>query len=105
MTTPAYLIAQIDVKNLDRYLEEYGFPVLEQLKAEGAEVLVGAPDATVLEGEWSGNWTVVIRFPDEDRARRWYESPRYAPLKAARIGRLTNAGNVVLARGFEPPPR
>ena len=103
MAEPAYFLAQIDVKEYDRYVAEYGLPLLGRLREVGGEVLVATKDAEVIEGEWSGNWTVVIRFPDAESARRWYESPEYAPLKRARVEELTHGGNIVLAPGLALP--
>lgn len=104
MADAFYLLAQIDVKDYDRYVAEYGFPLLAQLDQADAEVLVAARDAEVLEGEWSGNWTVVIRFPDAATAHAWYASPAYAPLKRARVEELSRGGNVVFVSGAPTAP-
>ena len=101
---PVYVVARIDVKDQQTYMEEYGVPVLNQLAEAGAEVLVGSADAEVLEGEWPGNWTVVIRFPNAETASRWYNSREYAPLKSARIEQLSNSGSIVLVPGFNAEP-
>lgn len=98
MSQPAYLIAQLDVPNLERYLNEYGRPVFSQLSELGAEFLVTSP-AEILEGEWLGNWTVIIRFPDWMTAVEWYNSEEYAPLRNMRIQELTSGGNMVLFLG------
>jgi uncharacterized protein (DUF1330 family) len=74
MAQPGYLIAQIDVPNIDVYFEKYATPTITQLEAAGAEILVATPNATTLEGEWSGNWTVMNRFPSVEVAQKWYES-------------------------------
>lgn len=102
MPQPGYVIGQISVDDLDVYLEKYGQPVGAQLAAAGAEILVASPDATPLEGAWSGNWTVVLKFPSLEAARAWYESPEYAPLKRLRMEELTSGGNIALASGFDP---
>jgi uncharacterized protein (DUF1330 family) len=60
------------------------------------------PAPKVLEGEWGGNWTVVIRFPSKVVAEEWYNSPEYQPLKELRIDDLTEGGSVVLVDGFDP---
>ena len=48
MSKPVYLVAQIDVKDYESYLSEYGFPLLEQLAEVGAEVLAADPSVDVL---------------------------------------------------------
>ena len=102
MSQPAYLLGQINVVDLPKYREEYARPVLAQLTSIGAELLVSSPDAETLEGEWSGNWTVLIRFPSWETAVEWYQSADYAPLMRARIQDLTDAGNLVLMPGRDP---
>ena len=101
MTQPVYLMAQIDVKDHQAYLEEYGMPVLDQFTEAGAEVLVATPDRQVFEGEWPGNWTVVVKFSSAEAATNWYNSVEYTPLKEARIEQLTNGGTVVMVPGFD----
>ena len=48
MTEPFYAIAQIDVKDYEAYVSEYGSPVFEQLQKAGAEVLVAVSAPTTL---------------------------------------------------------
>jgi uncharacterized protein (DUF1330 family) len=102
MTRPAYLIGQINVKDHPQYIDEYGRFVLAQGRRAGAEFLVATPDALTLEGEWSGNWTVVIRFPSSEAALGFYRSEEYAPLRQARVERLTDGGNLVMVEGLAP---
>jgi uncharacterized protein (DUF1330 family) len=102
MSQPAYLIVQLNVKDFPQYREQYGKPVVAQLTKLGAEFLVTSPHAETLEGEWSGNWTVLIRFPSWETALEWYKSADYAPLKRARIQELTDGGNLVLLPGRDP---
>lgn len=102
MSRPSYLIAQIDVDNHKLYFNEYGKPVVEQFKKEGAELLVATRNAKALEGEWHGNWTVIVKFPNAKAANSWYNSSAYAPFRQARIENLSTSGNIVLVPGSEP---
>ena len=81
MDESVYMMAQIDVKDYRAYMEEYGMPVLNQFVEAGAEVLVASADAEVFEGDWPGNWTVVVKFDNAEAATSWYNSVEYAPLK------------------------
>jgi len=101
MSQPGYLIAQINVKDYPQYIDEYGLPVFALGSKNGAEFLVATPEAKTLEGEWSGNWTVVIRFPTAESALTFYNSAEYAPLREARMNKLSNGGNLVIAEGFD----
>jgi len=85
MIQPVYMMAQIDVKDHQAYVEEYGMPVFYQFTEAGAEVLVASREVQVFEGEWSGNWTVIAKFPSAEAATNWYNSLEYALLKKARI--------------------
>ena len=98
---PAYLIGRINVKDHADYMNRYAMPVLEQFKAAGAEILVATPQPEVLEGEWKSNWTVLVRFPSMEAARKFYHSDEYAPFRALRINELTNEGTALLVEGFD----
>ncbi len=74
---PAYLVAQLNITDLQTYMQEYGMPVFPQLIAAGGEVLVATPEAQVLEGSTDATWSVVVRFPDMDALNGWYSSNEY----------------------------
>ncbi len=74
-----YLIAQIDIHDRDEYRKHLdGFDEI----FEGYKGMIMAVDEEpiLLEGEWPFTRTVLIRFPDETEARRWFESPEYRKL-------------------------
>ncbi len=102
MDSPVYMIATIDVKDHQKYLEEYGIPVGEMFAEIGAEILVATPEAKVLEGEWQGNWTVVVKLPDAGAIHRLYDSDKYAPFRKARIEELTHHSTLAVFPGFQP---
>lgn len=101
MASPAYMIATIDVKDYQKYLEEYGMPVGEMFAAAGAEILVATEKAEVLEGEWAGNWTVVVKLPSADVAHQLYHSAQYAPFRKARIEKLANKSTLAVFPEFD----
>jgi uncharacterized protein (DUF1330 family) len=102
MGKEVYFLGQIDVKDFEAYMSEYGMTVVEQLMKAGAEVLVGSPEVEVLEGEWPGCWTVLFRFPSIEAAKGWYDSEEYEPFKQLRIQKLTNFTNAALLPSFDP---
>lgn len=62
---------------------EWGPEIIEYLKKiddtlvpHGGAFLIHGSMPEVLEGELPGQ-VVVIRFPDMDKARAWYDSPAY----------------------------
>ena len=104
MAESVYMMARIEVRDHETYIEEYGLPVLNQFIEAGAEVLVASADAEVFEGSWPGNWTVVVKFPSAEAATRWYNSEEYAPFKTVRIEQLSKSGSVVMVPGFNGVP-
>lgn len=74
---PAYLVAQLNITDLQTYMQDYGMPVFPQLIAAGGEVLVATPEAKVLEGGTDATWSVVVRFPDMNALNGWYSSEEY----------------------------
>ena len=100
---PVYMIAQIQIEDQEKYFSEYGTAVFPIVMGTGAKVLVAAPAVNTLEGEWNGNWTVVIEFPSEEAALDdWYNSDAYASVRELRFA-TTSLNNLVIAPGFVPP--
>ena len=102
MADAVYLVAQIQVKDYEQYMAEYAAPTLDLIQRFGGEVLAATPDARALEGDWYGNWTVILRFQSADAARSFMEAPEYAPLRQARVERLTEGGNVAVVPAYDP---
>lgn len=103
-TAPVYLLANLSIGDFEEYMAQYGAPVTPQLLAAGAEIIVATPQVDVLEGSYTPNWSVVVRFPDKDAAMEWYNSDEYQVLIPVRK-ELTDeaASTMVLAPQFEMP--
>jgi uncharacterized protein (DUF1330 family) len=92
----AYIIALIEIhdrEEYNKYIE--GFRAI--FSKYNAESLVGDERPTVLEGEWPYTRTVVLRFADENEAKRWYESDEYQALAQHRF--RASRANLILAKG------
>jgi len=100
-SSSAYLLVQLNVKDHQQYLQRYAMSVLPMFKKFGAEV-IAASAPKVLEGEWEGNWSAVVKFPNMSVAEEWYNSPEYQPLKELRKLELTVGGSSALLEGFNP---
>lgn len=91
-----YLLAQININDYCEY-QKYldGFDEIFS-KYKG---IVVAVDETprVLEGEWPYTRTVLMRFPDEAEAERWYQSADYRELVRHRH-RSSDANIVLITR-------
>lgn len=95
---PAYLLADVDVRDSAAY-EEYRQKVPGLIEAHGGRYLVRGGSAEVLEGDWSPRRTIVLEFPSMAHLRAFYDSPEYAPLKALRV-RVSHS-RVVAVEGVE----
>lgn len=99
-----YLIAQVQITDQSEYFETYGEKVGPLLERAGAQILVATPARQKLEGDWLGNWTVVIKFASEADALNWYNSDAYQTIRPMRL-RSTSASNLILAPAFVPPSK
>jgi uncharacterized protein (DUF1330 family) len=79
----SYYIALIDIHDRERY-EQYLDGYDEVFARYKGEVVAVDTEPRVLEGNWPARRTVVIRFPNDEEARRWYDSPEYQELLAHR---------------------
>jgi uncharacterized protein (DUF1330 family) len=78
----AYILANVDVKDPAAY-EEYKRLSTIAMKAHGAEVCVRGGKTEVLEGDWTPNRVVLLKFPSMEKAKAFYESTEYrAAIKA-----------------------
>ncbi len=94
---PAYVIAQIDVRDPDRY-EEYKKMSPVSSAQSGGRFLVLGPKPEVLVGDWQPRRMVLLEFPSVERAREWWASEEYAPAKALR--QATSTGSLIILDGF-----
>ena len=76
----AYLVAFVDVRDQERFTKEYVPPIAATLRPFGGRVLAASEEEVSLEGRLPPGRTVIIEFPDLDRARKWYSSDAYGPL-------------------------
>ena len=71
-----YIVAKITISDRESYANyEHGFmPVFSLF--EGTLLSV-EESPHILEGDWACTRTVLIAFPDKDRALAWYNSQEY----------------------------
>lgn len=93
----SYFLALIDIRDAaeyDRYLA--GFDAA--FAPFGGEVVAVEDNPRVLEGTWPAGRTVLIRFPDDDALRRWYDSPAYQAIALHRRAAATADIAVITGR-------
>jgi uncharacterized protein (DUF1330 family) len=80
---PAYVIVEIDVTDPAAY-EEYKSACPATIEQFGGRYLARGGRAENLEGDWQPKRVVVLEFPSLDRAKAWWSSAEYRPVKAIR---------------------
>jgi len=98
-TTPAYAMVQINITNPDEFMARYAQHVFPILDAWDAEMIAGSMTPSTKEGDFSGNWAAVIRFPSMTIAEAWYASDEYEPFKTMRLNELTDFTSLVFVEG------
>ncbi|MCC2635228.1 DUF1330 domain-containing protein [Ramlibacter sp.] len=81
----AYILANVRVTNPQQY-EEYRRLSTLAMQASGAEVCVRGGKTEVLEGDWTPDRVVILKFPSVDQAKAFYASTEYAAARKAREG-------------------
>jgi uncharacterized protein (DUF1330 family) len=94
---PVYIVASVNVRDWNEY-QKYQDGFLEVFARYKGELLAVSDSPTVIEGEWPYTRAVVLRFPDQEEARRWYESPEYKAIAQHRWNAST--ASVVALEGF-----
>ena len=98
---PAYIMVQMKVDSLEELTERYAQYAIPILLKHGGQMIAGTPEPNVKEGDWTGNWAAVLRFPSIEAAEGWYNSEEYQPYKDLRINELqSEAGRVVIIQGM-----
>jgi uncharacterized protein (DUF1330 family) len=82
---PAYIIARVEVTDLDQY-REYTKATPAAIAQYGGKFIVRGGAIVTLEGEPENRRLVVIEFPTLERAKEFFHSPEYTQVKALRAG-------------------
>ena len=90
-----YMIVDADVKDPSAY-ERYKAEVPALIRKHGGEYLVRGGAFEVLEGDWQPSRLVLLRFPDTQSVKAFFNDPEYQPLKTLRQ-RVAKTNIVVVA--------
>ena len=93
---PAYVIADVNVTDPGLY-EDYKKLVPATVEKYGGRFAVRGGAVDSKEGGWKPSRLVVLEFPSMAQARKWYDSPEYAPALALRL-KAANA-KLILVEG------
>ncbi len=81
----AFVIVDSEIKNLDG-MQEYIEKVGATLQPHGGQPIIAGTNIEAIEGAWNPSRIVVVRFPNMESAKAWYNSPAYQeilPLRTA----------------------
>jgi len=94
-----YILAEVEVTDPAAY-EPYRNQVPATVAAYGGRYLVRGGEPLRLEGDHPSRRFVILEFDSPERAREWYESEHYNPVREIRFRSatsnlflLTGAGN------------
>jgi len=93
----AYVIAEVEVTDAAAY-EEYRKRVPATIEQYGGKYLVRGGATETQEGGWAPARLVILEFPSMAQARRWYDSPEYAPARAIR--QRASKSKLIFAEGL-----
>lgn len=92
----AYIIANVEVTDATTY-ERYRKDVPATIEQYGGRFLVRGGAVEALEGDFAPKRIVVLEFPSLERAKAWWDSPEYRPLRALR--QSASRGDLFLVAG------
>jgi uncharacterized protein (DUF1330 family) len=78
-----YTITRITVTDREKY-KEYARGAFPTMKKYGCEVLVDDKETEILEGDWKGERTIILKWPSRQAALDWYNDPDYQAVVGAR---------------------
>ena len=94
----SYIIANITIHDSETY-QKYVDGNRDIFKKFGAEVILVEEHPKVLEGTWDYGHIVLVKFPRENDAQRFYDSPEYQENAKIRWG--SSDSTLIIAReGF-----
>jgi uncharacterized protein (DUF1330 family) len=73
---PAYLIANVDIKDASKF-KAYAKATPSVIKQFGGKFLVRGGDFEICEGGWNPKRFVVVEFESMQKAKQFYNSPQY----------------------------
>ncbi|GHF92509.1 hypothetical protein GCM10018790_81870 [Kitasatospora xanthocidica] len=93
----AYAIAQVHSVEFGPDIVEYLERIDATLDPFGGRFIVHGGAYETVEGRWGTGGTIVIAFPDFERARAWWDSPAYQEILPLRTRHMV--ADIILIDG------
>ena len=97
----AYIIVDMQISNPEQY-KQYMAQAPAAVKAAGGEYLVRGGHFEVMEGNWKPARIAMLRFPNFEQAKAFYDGEMYRQARAQREG-ATQFFNMILVEGVAEP--
>jgi uncharacterized protein (DUF1330 family) len=95
---PAYILADVTITN-EEQMKEYRVWSSKAMQEFGAEIVIRGGAMEVLEGSWSPQRVVMLKFRDRAHARAYYDSATYTHARKVREGAGTI--NMIVVDGVD----
>jgi uncharacterized protein (DUF1330 family) len=93
----AYFISDASVKNVEA-LGMFRARAAASISRYGGRYLARAGFVEPVEGTWTPSATIIIEFPDLERARTWYRAAEYASALSVRDDAISR--HMILVEGM-----
>ena len=94
----AYVIADVNVTDPALY-EDYKKMVPATVEKYGGRFAARGGAVDSKEGGWKPARIVILEFPSMAQARKWYDSPEYAPL--IKLRQKASKGKLIIVEGAQ----
>lgn len=97
---PAFILADVDVKDMDAYRDSGYLDNTPKIAAKfGGKYRARGGEMDIVEGDWSPARMIIIEFPDMESVRAFYKSEEYAPW--AKIRQSLATSKIIAVDGVE----
>lgn len=96
---PAYLIARVDITDLEQY-RQYLNATPSIIEKFGGKAIARTTEPITLEGLEETRRIVILQFPTVEKAGEFYHSPEYQNARKLREGAAT--GEIIVVEGILP---
>ena len=94
-----YVITDVEITD-PKLFAEFRAKLDPTIEAHGGKFIVRGENIKIIQGDWSPNRLVVVKFPDFEAAMTWSQSPEFVELKDI-LDRSSNT-DIIIIEGVQP---